>query len=457
LARRRTEAFDDFVSMPLPSEKEEVWRYTPIDRLDLDRYRPVGATAPAAAAGEHRLADAFVDGVAADLSERSALVVVSNGSVVALRPGASAGPTAGGLPPGVTVGGLTGAGSGADVMAAGRDLLGTVLDGGDALVRLNDALLTDAVVIDVAAGTVLDAPVVVVHWCDGAEPQGDSAPASFPRTLCHVGSGARAAVVEVVAGASGDARALVVPVSELVVDDGARLDHVVLQVLGSGSWHLARTAARVGRDGSLRSFSTGLGGAYDRHRTDAAIVGQGGSTQLRTAYFGAGDQVHDIRTLQDHEAPHTTSDLLCKGAVAGSSRSVYSGLIRVRRGAVRTEAMQTNHNLVLDERAHADSVPNLDIEENDVRCSHASTVGPVDEDQRYYLESRGVRPERAERLIVLGFFDDIVQRAPVPSAVRRLRREVGTRLAGALGIDDDLVATAGSDDLELEASGERRG
>jgi len=99
-------------------------------------------------------------------------------------------------------------------------------------------------------------------------------------------------------------------------------------------------------------------------------------------------------------------------------------------------ALQTNHNLVLDERAHADSVPNLDIEENDVRCSHASTVGPIDEDQRYYLESRGIAPDRAERLIVLGFFDDIVERSPVPGVVGRLRREVGLRLADALAPDD---------------------
>ena len=133
---------------------------------------------------------------------------------------------------------------------------------------------------------------------------------------------------------------------------------------------------------------------------------------MLSAYLGDGTQVHDVRTLQDHAAPRTTSDLLCQGAVAGRSRSVYSGLIRVRRGAVRSDARQTNHNLVLDEGAHADSVPNLDILENDVRCSHASTVGPVDEDQRYYIESRGVAPEVAEGLIVLGFFDAIVDRGP---------------------------------------------
>ncbi len=143
--------------------------------------------------------------------------------------------------------------------------------------------------------------------------------------------------------------------------------------------------------------------------------------------------MHDIRTLQDHEAPRTTSELLCQGAVAGHSRSVYSGLIRVHRGAVRSDARQTNHNLVLDEGAHADSVPNLDILENDVKCSHASTVGPIDEDQRYYIESRGVAPEVAEGLIVRGFFDAIIDRGPVPALSPLLEREVHDRLGAALG------------------------
>jgi len=266
-------------------------------------------------------------------------------------------------------------------------------------------------------------------------------------------------VVEVVAGAPDDRRALVVPVVELVADDGGHLSYVALQVLGTGAWHIGRVAARAGRDATLRTFTVGLGGHYDRSRTDAAACGQGASTELRSAYLGTGRQVHDIRTLQDHEAPHTTSDLLCKGAVAGTSRSVYSGLIRVKHGAVRTVALQTNNNLVLDERAHADSVPNLDIEENDVRCSHASTVGPVDEDQRYYLESRGVAPERAERLIVLGFFDDIVDRSPVPAVVDRLRREVGVRLADALsaavgdGGEGGTAAADGGDGGTVSAGG----
>ena len=345
----------------------------------------------------------------------AALVAVVDGHVVTVWPGD--------LPAGATVGRLSDS-------PEGPELLGSVLTGGDALVQLNGAFTPGAVLVDVPARAAVPAPVLVVHWT--CAPSGGPAPATFPRTVVRLGAGAALALVEVMAGAQGDGPALVVPVAEAALDEGARLEHLSLQLLGSGAWYLGRLAARVGRDATLRSFGAGLGAAYDRSRTDVVVDGQGGSSELRSAYLGSGDQVHDVRTQQDHAAPRTVSDLLCRGAVADSSRSVYSGLIRIRKGAVRAEAMQTNNNLVLAETAHADSVPNLDIEENDVRCSHASTVGPVDDDQRYYLESRGVPPERATRLIVAGFFDDVVDRSPVPAARPRLRAEFAARLAAAL-------------------------
>ncbi len=360
--------------MPLPAEKEEVWRYSPIDDLDLDAYRP--ATNSGGALGAQ--AEELVASWRGEMARAVALVIVHNGmpvSIVGDRSGVD----------GVRV-------RSASSDAADPGLLGSVLAGGDALVRLNDAFSPDAVVVEVPPGVSVEAPIMVVHWCDGAQEGVTEAPASFPRTVVRVGRGATVEVVEVVAGAPGASRALVVPVTELAVDDEGSLSYVSLQVLGTGAWHIGRIAASVGCDATLRTFTIGLGGAYDRSRTDARIVGQAGATEVRSAYLGTGSQVHDIRTTQDHDAPHTTSDLLCKGAVAASSHSVYSGLIRVRHGAVRSNAMQTNHNLVLSASAHADSVPNLDIAENDVRCSHASTVGPVDEDQLYYLESRGVPP-----------------------------------------------------------------
>jgi Fe-S cluster assembly protein SufD len=188
----------------------------------------------------------------------------------------------------------------------------------------------------------------------------------------------------------------------------------------------------------------GLGASYDRIRADVSVDGRDACSEILSAYLGDGTQVHDIRTLQDHRAPRTDSELLCQGAVADESRSVYSGLIRVHRGAVRSDARQTNHNLVLDEGAHADSVPNLDILENDVKCSHASTVGPIDEDQRYYIESRGVAPDVAEGLIVQGFFDAIIDRGPIPAVTPILEREVHDRLNEALGRRRRRLVAAGA-------------
>ena len=234
------------------------------------------------------------------------------------------------------------------------------------------------------------------------------------------------------AGGEGADRSLIVPVTELSAADTASIAYVSLQILGAAAWSIGRLAARGGTASSLRTFTVGLGSSYGRVRADVCLDGKDGSCEVLSAYLGDGSQVHDIRTLQDHAAPRTTSELLCQGAVAGRSRSVYSGLIRVHRGAVRSDARQTNHNLVLDEGAHADSVPNLDILENDVKCSHASTVGPIDEDQRYYIESRGVAPEVAEGLIVRGFFDAIVDRGPVPEVTPLLEQHVHDRLDVAL-------------------------
>ncbi|MGP0029081.1 MAG: SufB/SufD family protein [Acidimicrobiales bacterium] len=388
-----------------------MWRYTPINDLGLDDFGPVSPGGVPPAGLDYR------DSVAELLGPSSGRVLVHNGH------------------PGEFV--VTGDGGGflfgaiADVPDA-QGMVGRVQEGGDALVRLNDAFLPDAVLVDVPAGVAVPAPILIVHWCDRDESSGLGA-AVFPRTAVRLGDGAAASVVEIYAGAASAARSLVVPVTELAAGNGASLSYVALQILGQEAWSLARLAARGGRDTVVRTFTVGLGAAYGRVRADVSVVGHGARSEILSAYLGNGTQVHDIRTLQDHVAPRTSSRLLCQGAVAGHSRSVYSGLIRVHRGAVRTDARQTNNNLVLDEGAHADSVPNLDILENDVKCSHASTVGPIDEDQRYYIESRGVAPAVAEGLIVQGFFDAIIDRGPIPAVTPLLRREVHDRLAVALG------------------------
>jgi Fe-S cluster assembly protein SufD len=435
LRRRRSTGFEAFSSSPLPSESEEVWRYTPIDHLDLDQVglpplsralSPRSGASEADQPADARAARTLLAEVAASLGSLAGTALVVDGRVLSLDLDEA------GRRAGLTVG------SAHDVPGA-ADMLGSVLDGGDALVRLNDAFVPDPLFIDVPAQTAFERPLLVLHWVTGGA-------AVFPRLTVRAGPGARASVVEVFAGAPAPAPVptdatdaaeqppptLVVPVTELAAEAEASLAYVSVQVLGSATWCVARLAARGDAASTLRTFTVGLGAIYDRVRADVTAAGRGARSEILSTYLGDGGQVHDVRTLQDHAAPRTTSELLCQGAVAGRSRSVYSGLIRVHRGAVRSDARQTNHNLVLDEGAHADSVPNLDILENDVTCSHASTVGPIDEDQRYYIESRGVPPEVAEGIIVRGFFDAVIERAPVPEVTALLEHEIHRRLDGAM-------------------------
>ena len=412
LRDRRAAGMGALASSSMPTESEEVWRYTPIDDLDLDEFAPV--TAAPGAPPEAALA--LSDALASVLGPLSGRVLVTNGYPHSFD----------------VAGGSSVAFGGSDDVAGGSTMVGSVQVGGDALVLLNDAYLPDPVLVDVPAGVVLPDPILVVHWCGGDEAAVAGA-AIFPRTSVRLGEGAGAALVEVYAGPSSARRTLVAPVTELKAGAEASLSYVSLQILDDSAWFIARLAASGDTDSVLRTFTVGLGGDYDRVRADVSVVGRGARSEILSTYLGTGTQVHDIRTLQDHVAPRTNSELLCQGAVAGTSRSVYSGLIRVHRGAVRSDARQTNHNLVLDEGAHADSVPNLDILENDVKCSHASTVGPIDEDQRYYIESRGVSPEVAEGLIVEGFFNDIIDRGPLPAVTPLLTQEVHARLDVAFG------------------------
>jgi Fe-S cluster assembly protein SufD len=394
LMARRGDARDLFASLGMPTAREEVWRYSPIDDLDLDHYEvgraelPVNLAVPAAIEG----AGAVVVHVIGGIPQVDELET----------------------PKGLQI-------QRAAAQADGQHALGEL--SGDALVVLNDAHLVDALVIDVDRAAMIDSPVIVLHHVRDE--------AVFPRTVVRLSAGSSATVLEVFVG--GNHRTLSVPVSRLHLSDQANLRYGSLQLLSREAWHLATVDASLGQDASVEQVTGGLGAAYDRLRTDVALEGRGASSVLRSTYLGTGEQIHDLRTLQDHMSPRTQSDLLCKGAVSGTSRSIYSGVIKVQRGAVRSEAMQSNHNLVLTESAHADSVPNLDIEENDVRCSHASTVGPLDEDQRYYLESRGIAPLDAQRLLVRGFFKDLLERTSLPVAAELIGAELNERLDAEVG------------------------
>lgn len=386
----------------LPSADEEVWRYSRIADLDLDEWSVVTDVAPGATVPDE------VGALLGSFGHLAGAVVVADGAVLASR-----------LDDDLAAAGVF-VGRAVD-LAGGVDLLGTVIgDGPDVFTARNDALAVDPVVVLVPRGVVVTAPIVIVDWI------GSDRAAVHPRLVVSLGEDAEATVLEWRGSAA--VAALSVPVTELDVPRAARLRHAIVQDRGDSVWELATTAARVGTDASVTIAQAGLGCDYGRSRVDCRLEGRGASGDLDAVYFGTGTQTLDFRTFQVHDAPDTTSNLLFKGAVDDESRSVYTGLIRVEPDARGTNAFQTNRNLKLSDRAWADSVPNLEIDTNDVRCSHASTVGPIDEDQLFYLESRGVPTDIAERLIVAGFFDEVLERFPVPAAAHRVTESIARRL-----------------------------
>jgi len=290
--------------------------------------------------------------------------------------------------------------------------------GADAFALLNCALTPNTITIAVAPKAVIEQPVLVVSSTTSG--------ASFPQVRVELGASSACTIIEYV---DGGASSLVVPLTEFHVGENASLQMTTYQRLDTTAWHVARTTAFLQRDARMRQSVISLGGHYNRSRNDAEIVGTGAENELRTTFLGTGEQVHDFRTRQFHRIGRSHSVLLSKGAVADNARSIYTGLIEIEKGAKRTDARQTNHNLLLSPHAHADSVPNLDIRENDVVCAHASSVGPLDELQRWYLESRGVSRHDAERLMIQGFFYEMLA-------------SLGPELAGVVEADlaDTLAA-----------------
>lgn len=399
LRARRATAFERFAATALPTTADELWRYTPVGTLDLERFDLAPETAPARRAATD---SPFV----APPADRAALVNIVDGRLTGAELNAVA------VAAGVTV-------------TTNGDLAVDLIDlpDADALTALHEAFLPEIVVVDVPANVVLEAPIVVEQRVTSA------GTAVFPHVVVRTGANSEVTVLDVWTSPD-DVDAYAAPVVELQPGDGANLAYVGVQDYGRSIWSNAHLLARPGRDATARAWVVALGGAYARLYVDATLAAQGSTADIAGVYFGDGDQVLDFRSLQDHLGSRSVSNFALKGAVVDRAHGIYTGLIRVHEGAKATESFLANRNLVLDEGAHVDSVPNLEIlNENDIRsCGHASATGPVDEEHRFYLESRGVPTEIAERLIVFGFFDDVVANVPLPGVREPLRQAVAAKL-----------------------------
>ena len=232
----------------------------------------------------------------------------------------------------------------------------------------------------------------------------------FWRLLVVAEEGARFSLIEEYVSTSPEVEAYSNAAVELFVEQGAKLEYVSLQNLSRETWHFASHHARVGRDAELDWVAGGFGSKKGKVRIQNDLAGPGATSRVTGAYFSDGTQHLDYDTFQEHMAPSTTSDFAFKGALRDESTCVWRGMIRVERDAQKTNAYQENRNLLLSERAHADAIPGLEILANDVRCTHAATIGQVDREELFYLMSRGLSRAEAERLIVRGFFSEILDR-----------------------------------------------
>ncbi len=282
--------------------------------------------------------------------------------------------------------------------------LGTVVSEEDVFVARNDAGFRGGAFVYVPRGVAVEQPILLTAVQAAAGSELDR------RTLIVLEEGAQAEVWEQYLSAADDLEGLFNTVVELVVGDAARLRYVCGQALSERGWIFGAQRAEVGRDGSLDWVALGFGSARGRVRMETRLGGPGAEARVTGAYASHGTQHLDFDTTQEHAAPNTTSDLAFRGVLQGRSSAVWRGNIIVDPGAQKTDAFQESRNLLIGKRAHADAIPGLEIQANDVRCTHAAAVAQVDPEQLFYLRSRGLREEVAKRLVIEGFLSALVER-----------------------------------------------
>ena len=413
LARRRAEAWAFCEKTPFPGRVEELWRRTDISALKWDAV--VAAREPHTPARSLQDLPASLREEIGPASERSALVVQVDSSVVWSEADAELAKL------GVTV--LSIAEAAKKTPALVERLLGaTVRFDESRFTGLNGALLAGGAIVHVPAGVAVPRPIRIL--VSRLTPD----VGTFPRVVVALEKGSSASVIEEYFSPGEPGVGVNVGVSEITVGQEATLHLATLQRWGSNVYHFGVERVRVARDARFHWTFAGLGGKLTKLDMEMHLDGEGSEAKFSGCYFGNETQHFDFHTFQNHLAGHSLSDLLFKGALRGRARMVYQGLIKVHKDAQRSDAYQANRNLILSDKARADSIPSLEIEANDVRCTHGATVGQVDEDQIFYLMARGLSRRDAERLIIAGFFEPVLERIPAES-LRALVTEAVERKA----------------------------
>jgi len=400
LARRRAAAWAHCEKTPFPARTEELWRRTDIRSLSWDQVLAVRDAHPVV--GSAAELPPSLRGEIGPREERSALLVQLDSNAILIERDSELSKR------GVVV---------MPVLQAAREhpalvekFLGrTVRPDESRFTALAAALESGGAFVYVPDGVTLDRPIQVIFSRETADA------GTFPHVVIALGERAEAAVIEEYVSHEEPGVGVNVGATEVTVGQGASLRLATFQRWGGNVYHFGTERVRIGRDARFHWTYTALGGKLTKVDLEMHLDGEGSEAKFSGCYFGNGTQHFDFHTFQNHNVGHSVSDLLFKGALRDRARMVYQGLIKVHKDAQRSDAYQANRNLLLSERARADSIPSLEIEANDVRCTHGATVGQVDEEQLFYLRSRGLPRPEAEQMIIQGFFEPVLERIPAPT------------------------------------------
>lgn len=418
LTEKRLDAWRTFDKTPMPTLREEAWRYTDISDVRLEDFLPYSPSPDVAS--EADLPDA-VQRLIREGEENSALLVQHNSETTYSR-----------IDDELAARGVVFT----DLHTALREheeivkehLFKLVPEGYDKFAALSAAAFSGGSFLYVPRGVEVEVPIQSYRWLDVAG-------SIMPRTLVVVEEGASLAYIDEYASEGGEEPALSNGAVELFVGEGANLRYVSLQNWGRNVMHFNTIRSSAGKDATINSLVVSFGSQLARTNVEAGLSAPGSDSEMLGLYFTDEDQLIDHHTLQDHLAPNAHSDLLYKGALRDESLTVFSGLIRVEPGAQKTDAYQTNRNLILGtDDAMAVSLPNLEIMADDVKCSHGSTTGQVDEVELFYLMSRGIPRVEAEKLVVFGFFGEVTSRIPLKGLKEKLDRAIEGKIG--LGFEE---------------------
>jgi Fe-S cluster assembly protein SufD len=417
LDQLRESAMDRFEELGFPSVKEEEWKYTnvtPIARID---FKPLASTETAAGGSETEALASFGSVEA----EGSQLVFV-NGILRNELSSVTA------LPEEVTVIDLSAAIADQRFAEITRKHLGRQADYvANGLVALNTAFISRGAFINIPRGVVVSAPINLLFITDGSQA------AIFPRVLVVAGENSSASVIENYVS-TRDTQYFTNAVVELALASGARIEHYKVQRESTEAFHVATTMADLGPNATYDSTTITFGAALSRHDIAVTMDHEGAECWVDGLYLVTANQHTDTHSVIDHKKPHCTSHQLYKGILDGKSRAVFNGKIFVRHDAQKTDAMQTNKNLLLSNEARVDTKPQLEILADDVKCAHGAAVGQIDEDELFYLETRGIHHDLARNLLTYGFAEEVIGKIKIDSIRAQLDEAVLNRLNARLEV-----------------------